>query len=118
MISPGVKRPPLIGSELGGLDPPMEGVRGGRVGVGAEDGLRDAGVEGGAMVSWSALSSLESIVAAVLGSSDPPHVEQNRPVGETCAPQEEQYMGGLDSIIAEWPAAVATDAITKMLTSN
>jgi hypothetical protein len=29
-----------------------------------------------------------------LRSSAPPQVEQNRPVEETCAPQEEQYMGG------------------------
>jgi len=46
------------------------------------------------MVSCSGLSSLESMVAAVFRSRAPPQVEQNRPLEETCAPQEEQYMGG------------------------
>jgi len=123
MISPGVKRPPLIGSELGGLEPPLEGVRGGREEAGTEEGLREAGVEGGAMVSWSALSSFESIVAAVLVSSDPPQEEQNRPVGETCAPQEEQYIGGLDSIIAgglaaSWRDRLARPAAAKTSAAN
>lgn len=57
------------------------------------------------MVSCSALKSFESKVAAVFTSIDPPHEEQNRPVEETCAPQEEQYMGRRDSIIAERLAA-------------
>jgi hypothetical protein len=72
--------------------PLPEGVRGDRVGVGAEEGLR--GVEGGAIVSCSALKSFESMVGAALRSRAPPQVEQNRPVEETCAPHEEQYMGG------------------------
>jgi hypothetical protein len=33
------------------------------------------------------------MVAAVFSSRAPPQVEQNRPLDETCAPQEEQYMG-------------------------
>ena len=33
------------------------------------------------------------MVGAALTSSAPPHVEQNRPLEETCAPQEEQYIG-------------------------
>src|SRR5580704_8826208 len=85
-----------MGSELVSLTPgpPLEGERGGRVGVGAEEGLRDvAEGPGGAIVSCSALRSFESIVAAALRSSAPPHVEQNRPLEETCAPQEEQYIG-------------------------
>jgi hypothetical protein len=45
------------------------------------------------------------MVAAALSWSDPPQEEQNRPVEETCAPQEEQYMGRRDSIIAGRPAA-------------
>jgi len=52
------------------------------------------------MVSCSALKSFESMVDAVFRSIDAPHEEQNRPVEETCAPQEEQYMGRPDSIIA------------------
>ena len=63
--------------------------------MGGEEGLRDApGGTAGAIVSWSKVSSLESMVAAGLTSRVPPHVEQNRPLEETCAPQEEQYMGG------------------------
>jgi hypothetical protein len=85
-----------MGSELVifAPEPALEGVRGGRPGVGAEEGLRGvaAGV-GGAIVSCSGLRSFESMVAAALRSSAPPHVEQNRPLEETCAPQEEQYMG-------------------------
>jgi hypothetical protein len=34
------------------------------------------------------------MVAAELTSRAPPHVEQNRPLEEACAPQEEQYIGG------------------------
>jgi hypothetical protein len=45
------------------------------------------------MVSCSALNSFVSIVAAAFRSSAPPQVEQNRPVGDAFAPQEEQYMG-------------------------
>jgi hypothetical protein len=44
------------------------------------------------MVSCSALTSFESMVCAVLKSRAPPHVEQNRPLEETCAPHEEQYI--------------------------
>jgi hypothetical protein len=96
MICPGVKRPPPIGSELVSFEPAplLEGERGGRDGVVAEEGLRRAaGGTGGAMVSCSEPSSFESRVAAVLRSRAPPQVEQNRPLEETCAPQEEQYMG-------------------------
>jgi len=46
------------------------------------------------MVSCSGLRSLESMVAAVFRSRAPPQAEQNRPLEETCAPQEVQYMGG------------------------
>src|SRR5271154_6202784 len=82
-----------MGSELVSFGPlPLpEGVRGGRVGVGAEEGLR--GIEGGAIVSCSTLRSFESMVGATLRSRAPPHVEQNRPLEETCAPQEVQYIG-------------------------
>jgi hypothetical protein len=34
------------------------------------------------------------MVAAAFKSRAPPHVEQNRPFEETCAPHEEQYIGG------------------------
>jgi hypothetical protein len=47
------------------------------------------------------------MVAAALRSMDPPQEEQNRPVEETCAPQEEQYMGRPDSITAGQLAAMA-----------
>ncbi len=86
-----------MGSELVSFAalPLPEGVRGGREGVGAEEGLRGVtGGAGGAMVSCSGLRSFESMVGAVLRSRAPPQVEQNRPLEETCAPQEEQYMGG------------------------
>jgi hypothetical protein len=86
-----------MGSELliFAPEPPVEGVRGGRAGSGMEEGLRGvaAGL-GGAIVACSALRSFESMVAAALRSRAPPHVEQNRPLEETCAPQEEQYMEG------------------------
>lgn len=52
------------------------------------------------MVAWSVLSSSESMVAAALRSRAPPQEEQNRTLEETCAPQEEQYMGRRDSTIA------------------
>ncbi len=86
-----------MGSELVSFAPvaPLDGVRGGRAGVGAEEGLRGVVEDAdGAIVSCSALRSFESMVAAALRSSAPPQVEQNRPLEETCAPQEEQYMGG------------------------
>src|SRR5580692_3920526 len=92
IICPGVKRPPPMGSEPVSFEPAplLEGARGDRVGVGAEESLR--GVAGGAMVSCSAARSFESMVAAAFRSRAPPQAEQNRPVEETCAPQEEQYM--------------------------
>jgi hypothetical protein len=34
------------------------------------------------------------MVAATFRSSAPPQVEQNRPLEETCAPHEEQNIGG------------------------
>src|SRR5580704_14832961 len=86
-----------MGSELVSRAPAplLEGVRGSLAGVCAEEGLRGvAGETGGAIVSCSALRSFESIVAAVFTSRAPPQAEQNRPLEETCAPQEEQYMGG------------------------
>ncbi|MGC1492023.1 MAG: hypothetical protein WA798_11690 [Candidatus Acidiferrum sp.] len=73
--------------------------------MGAEEGLLGVGVERGAIVSWSTLRSFESIVAAAFRSSAPPQEEQNRLLVETCAPQEEQYMGSGDSIIVGWRAA-------------
>jgi len=60
-------------------------------------------------VSCSALKSLESTVAAVFRSIDAPQEEQNRPVEETCAPQEGQYMGRRDSTIEVSHAAIAKD---------
>lgn len=114
MISPGVKRPPPIGSELGGRELGLEGVRGGRAEGGGVGVLRGGGAEG-AIVSCVELSSSESIVAAALGSSDPPQEEQNRFVEETCAPQEEQYMGKRDSIIARWLAATYRKSVQRSL---
>src|SRR5580658_8156051 len=95
MICPGVKRPPPIGSEPVSFEPAplLEGERGGRDGVAAEEGLRCvAGGTTGAMVSCSEPRSCESRVTAALRSRAPPQVEQNRTLEETCAPQEEQYM--------------------------
>ena len=46
------------------------------------------------MVSCSILNSLESMVAEVFRSRAAPQAEQNRPLEDTCAPQEEQNMGG------------------------
>src|SRR5580692_7987255 len=85
-----------MGSELVNFAPAplLDGDRVSRAGVGVPEGLRGvAGGTGGAMVSSSALRSLESMVAAVFRSRAPPQAEQNRPFEETCAPQEEQYMG-------------------------
>jgi hypothetical protein len=97
-----------MGSELVSFAPaPLPpGVRGDRVGMGAEEGF--GGGAGGAMVSCSALRSFESMVAAALRSRAPPQVEQNRPLEETCAPQEEQYMGG--EILSSREAALRTAA--------
>jgi hypothetical protein len=100
-----------MGSELVSLTPgpPLEGERGGRVGVGAEEGLRGvAEGPGGAIVSCSALRSFESIVGAAFRSRAPPHVEQNRPLEETCAPQEEQYIGS--EILPLREGSLRTDA--------
>src|SRR5580700_1697213 len=109
MICPGVKRPPPIGSEPVSFGPLLEGERGGRDGVAAEGGLRCVvGGTGGAMVSCSAPRSFESRVAAALRSRAPPQVEQNRPLEETCAPQEEQYMGG--EILSSRKASLRTAA--------
>jgi hypothetical protein len=98
MICPGVKRPPPIGSELvSSAAPPPEGVRAARVGVGW-DGGRAVG-RAGAIVSCATLKSSESMVASGLkppaapaagDSRGSPQDEQNRPLGETCAPQTEQ----------------------------
>jgi hypothetical protein len=74
--------------------------------MGAEEGL--GGVARGAMVSCSLLRSFESMVAAALRSRAPPQVEQNRPLEETCAPQEEQYMGG--QILSSREASLRTAA--------
>jgi len=82
-----------MGSELVRPGALLEGVRAGRLGVGAEGGLRGEG-GGGAIVAWSAAKSFESIVAAVVKSKALPQTEQNLPLEETCAPQDEQYMGG------------------------
>jgi hypothetical protein len=43
-----------------------------------------------------------------LRSRAPPQVEQNRPPEETCAPQEEQYMGG--EILSSREASLRTAA--------
>jgi hypothetical protein len=95
-----------MGSELVSFAPAplLEGDRGSRDGVAAVEGRR--GVMGGgdgAIVSCSALRSFESMVAAVFRSRELPHVEQNRPLEETCAPQEEQYMGGAILPLRERP---------------
>lgn len=82
-----------MGSELVRPGAPLEGVRGGRLGVGAEGGLRGEVGGGGAIVAWSSVKSFESIVAAALKSKALPQTEQNLPLEETCAPQDEQYMG-------------------------
>ena len=66
------------------------------------------------MVSCSTFRSSESMVAAALISIDPPQEEQNRPVEETCAPQEEQYMGRRDSITAGQLAAMARGEYYEM----
>jgi len=100
-----------MGSELVSLTPgpPLEGERWGRVGVGADNGLRGvAEGPGGAIVSCSALRSFESMVGAALRSSAPPHVEQNRPSEETCAPHEEQYIGS--EILPLREGSLRTDA--------
>jgi hypothetical protein len=47
------------------------------------------------------------MVAAVFRSSAPPQAEQNRPLEETCAPQEEQYMGGEILPLREGPLRTA-----------
>ncbi len=60
------------------------------------------------MVSCAALRSFESIVAAAFKSSAPPQVEQNRPLEETCAPQEEQNMGG--AILPLWDVLQRAEA--------
>jgi hypothetical protein len=97
-----------MGSELVSFAPAplLAGVRGDRVGMGAEEGF--GGFAGGAMVSCSALRSFESMVAAELRSRAPPQVEQNRPWEEACAPQEEQYMGG--EILSSREASLRTTA--------
>src|SRR2546430_2512234 len=97
MICPGVKRPPPMGSELvKGLL--LEGV------CGVRDEARDDGIlriagGSGAIVAPSRPASSPTKVAPVSESIPPPHEEQNFPVGETCAPQFEQNMGGGDSTI-------------------
>ncbi len=97
-----------MGSELVSFAPAplLAGVRGDRVGVGVKEGF--GGVAVGAMVSCSALKSCESMVAAELRSRAPPQMEQNRPLEETCAPQEEQYMGG--EILSSREASLRTSA--------
>src|SRR5580704_14898725 len=85
-----------MGSELLNFTPPPlpAGERDSREGVAAPEGLGGVGGAGGPMVSCAAPKSFASMVAAVFESREPPHVEQNRPFEATCAPQEEQYMGG------------------------
>src|SRR4029077_20464883 len=99
MICPGVKRPPPMGSELvNGLL--LEGVCGVRRGV-RDEGVFRMGGGGGAIVAPSRLASSPSRVAPVSESIPAPQEEQNFPVGETCAPQFEQNMGGGDSTIGQ-----------------
>jgi len=88
--------------------PLLEGARGSLARACDEDGLRGvADPTVGAIVSCSALGSFESMVAAALRSRAPPQVEQNRPLEETCAPQEEQYMGGEILPLREGPLRTA-----------
>lgn len=63
-----------------------------------EGGLRGVSAAG-AIVSPSKLTSSPASVVPVSGSTGLPHVVQNLPVGETCAPHDAQYMGGGDSTI-------------------
>ena len=76
----------------------VEGVRGTRGDVAKEGVLREGGVAG-AIVSCSIPRSSPAIVASTLVSTDFPHDEQNFPVGDTFAPQEEQNMSERDSTI-------------------
>lgn len=62
------------------------------------------------MVSCSSLSSFWSIVAAAFRSSAPPQEEQKRPVGDTFAPQDEQYMGSGILSPEDGPARFAAKA--------
>jgi hypothetical protein len=98
MICPGAKRPPLMGSEVVKKLGLLEGVRGPRSEVATEGVLREGGVAG-AIVSCSMPKSSPAIVASALASTGFPHEEQNFPVGETFAPQEEQNMSERDSTI-------------------
>src|SRR6266436_263961 len=92
MICPGVKRPPPMASELvRGLL--LEGGCGEREGV-REDGVFRALRDGGAIVAPSRSGSSPTRVAPMSESMTCPHEEQNFPVGETCAPQFEQNIGG------------------------
>jgi hypothetical protein len=45
-------------------------------------------------------------VSALFLSTGVPHEEQKRPLEETCAPQEEQNIGGRDSTIGAGPERV------------
>src|SRR5258708_38615049 len=103
----GVKRRQPMGSELeSGLRP--EGVRGVRREDGDKGVLRGVGIEGG-IVAPSRLASSPSTVVPESRSTVFPHEEQNRAVGESCAPHFAQNMGGGNSIIGVWPAANARD---------
>jgi len=55
---------------------------------------------GGPIVSPLIVGSSPNIVEALSKSTGAPHDEQKRPLEESCAPQEEQNIGGRDSIIA------------------
>lgn len=87
-----------MGSEL--VNGPGVGVvRRFREETGAEGGLR--GVDAGAMVSPSKLTSWSISVASVSASTGLPQREQNLAFGETFTPQLEQNMGGRNSITSE-----------------
>src|ERR1700736_1130156 len=98
MICPGTNLPPPMAPELERTAPEAEGGRVGRCnGVRGGRGVFRNAL--GARVSPSMPGSSPMVVAPALKSTGSPHDEQNLPVEETCAPQEEQNMRGRDSII-------------------
>src|SRR6478672_5095476 len=114
-ICPGTKRPPPMGSELERGNGGADGVRGDTI-RGAAGVFRSSGgvvARGGAIVSTSpvpadSVGSSPITVAASLISPGAPQDEQNRPLEESCAPQEVQNIGG--RILS--PTSLATNRAT------
>ena len=105
-----------MGSELDSGNGGADGERG--AGVRADAMRRGGGVlraegdgtsaaAGGPLVSPPIVGSSPSIVEALSKSTGAPQEEQNRPLEESCAPHEEQNIGGRDSTIALWLALAA-----------